>query len=76
MPWRISALVNLCRLPSASSPAVVVTSAEAAATATAPAAADPMAPATLGSLFAEAAVLGSEEKGVADLEEVEVKCNN
>ena len=55
---------------------MVVTSAEAAATATAPAAADPMAPATLGSLFAEAAVLGSEEKGVADLEEVEVKCNN
>ena len=73
MAWYVSAFINLWRLPSASSLAVVVTSAEAAATATAPAAADPIAPATLGSL-AEAA-LGSE-KGVADLEEVEVKCNN
>ena len=75
MAWYVSAFINLWRLPSASSPLVVVTSAEAAATATAPAAADPMAPATLGSL-AETADLGSEERGVADLEEVEVKCNN
>ena len=70
----ISAFVNLCRLPSNSSLVVVVTSAEAAATATAPAAADPTAPARFGS--AEAGILGSEN-GVPDLEpEVGVKCNN
>ena len=73
----IFAFVNLCRLPSVSS-VLVVTSAEAAATATAPAAADPMAPATFGSVAVSLVILGSENDGVPDLElpEVEVKCNN